>query len=303
MSSKYRLCLALSLLALGGCASPEGNKASAPSSASSSASTGGEDASVSPVRIAYGPDAHQFGELRVPPGPGPHPVAVIIHGGCWLDQYGLDLMTDMSEVFKGAGIATWNIEYRRIGDTGGGYPNTLTDVGLAVDKLRELGPQHGLNLEKVITVGHSAGGHLAVWVAARPKLPATSALRGPNPLPIKAAVSLAGILDLAESVDLSVCNALATKLLGGAPAEVPERWAEASPSKLLPIGVRQVLIHGASDTIVPLVMSQHYLDAAKAAGEAQIELLSLTGGDHFDVIKPSSPKWPEVMAPIVALVE
>jgi len=300
MSSKVRLGLALSLVALGGCASPEGNKASTPAPSSSAVT---EDPTVAPVRIAYGPDSLQFGELRVPPGPGPHPVAVVIHGGCWLDQYGLDLMTDMSEVFKGAGIATWNIEYRRIGDTGGGYPNTLTDVGMAVDKVRELAPTHRLDLKRVVTVGHSAGGHLAVWVAARPKLPAGSALRGSDPLPISAAVSLAGILDLAESLDLKVCNGLAAKLLGGAPAEVPGRYAEASPSKLLPIGVRQVLIHGAADTIVPLAMSQHYLDAAKAAGDAGVELKAIAGGDHFDVIKPSSPKWPEVMAPIVALVE
>ncbi|UQA62849.1 alpha/beta hydrolase [Polyangium aurulentum] len=300
MSSKVRLGLALSLVALGGCASPEGNKSATPAPSSSAVT---EDPTVAPVRIAYGPESLQFGELRVPPGPGPHPVAVVIHGGCWLDQYGLDLMTDMSEVFKGAGIATWNIEYRRIGDTGGGYPNTLTDVGLAVDELRELAPKYRLDLKRVVTVGHSAGGHLAVWVAARPKLPAGSALRGSDPLPISAAVSLAGILDLAESLDLKVCNGLAAKLLGGAPSEVPGRYAEASPSKLLPIGVRQVLIHGAADTIVPLAMSQHYLDAAKAAGDGAVELKPIAGGDHFDVIKPSSPKWPEVMAPIVALLQ
>src|SRR5262245_51125921 len=124
------------------------------------------------VRIAYGGDPLQFGDLRLPSGPGPYPVAVVIHGGCWFNLFGLEQMDAMSDTLTAAGVATWNIAYRRIGDPGGGFPNTLTDVGRAVDTVRELAPTYHLDLGRVITVGHSAGGHLALWVAARHRLPA-----------------------------------------------------------------------------------------------------------------------------------
>jgi acetyl esterase/lipase len=252
-------------------------------------------------RVSYGADPRQFGDLRVPSGKGPHAVAVVIHGGCWLSQYGLDLMDGMSESLARAGLATWNIEYRRIGDPGGGYPNTLTDVGAAVDALRSLSPKHGLDLAKVMTVGHSAGGHLGVWAAARPKLSSKSPIRGADPLPIRAAVALAGVLDLSESIDLDVCGGLAAKLVGGTPAEVPERYAEASPRALLPIGVRQRMIHGTADLIVPFVMSEHYRAAAQAAGDV-VDLSPIQGGDHFDMIEPTSSKWKDVEAVILGAV-
>jgi len=227
---------------------------------------------------------------------------VVVHGGCWFNSYGLDLMDGASEALTAAGLATWNIEYRRIGDMGGGYPNTLTDVGLAVDALRTFAPKYNLDLSKVMTVGHSAGGHLGVWVAARSKLPKGNALRGADPLPIKAAIALAGILDLQESNDLGVCGGAAGQLLGGSSAEFPDRYAEASPNKLLPLGVRQVMVHGTADSIVPIVMSQHYETAAKAAGEAQVALASIEGADHFDVITPTSPKWKQVEAAILGVL-
>ncbi|MDI1483293.1 alpha/beta hydrolase [Polyangium sp. y55x31] len=291
-----RLGLVISLALLSGCAGPEAGKPPEPASSS----TGG-GAPVGPLRLSYGPDPSQFGDLRVPQGRGPHPVMVILHGGCWHKAYGKDQMDGMSESLTKVGFATWNVEYRRLGEPGGGYPATLTDVGLAVDKLRDLAPMHHLDTTKVFTVGHSAGGHLAVWVAARPRLAADNPLRGANPLPVAGAVSLAGVLDLAESVDLGVCGGAAAKLLGGSSTEVPARYAEASPRALLPIGVRQILVHGDADGIVPLVMSSHYLDAAKAAGEKDLTLRVVEGGDHFDVIEPSSTKWAEVSQAIVGI--
>jgi acetyl esterase/lipase len=287
------ICAAL----LFACAAPEGNAGPRPSPKT----TRGGDAGPRPKeRISYGSEPLQFGDLRVPSRAGPFPVAVVIHGGCWVNQYGLDLMDSMSESLRAAGVATWNIEYRRIGDTGGGYPNTMLDVGMAVDAVRELAPKYKLDLEKVVTVGHSAGGHLGVWVAARSKLSPQSALHGQDPLPIRAAVSLAGILDLKESISLGVCNGLAAKLVGGSPMEVPDRYAEVSPASLLPIGVRQVLIHGAADFIVSSSMSNHFLTAAKAAGEPDIKLVSIADADHFAMIEPSSSKWADVMAAILA---
>lgn len=289
-----------SLAFLAGCVGSESNKSTASSvTSSTSATSTGPDVVSSSLRIAYGSDPLQFGELRLPKGSGPFPVVVILHGGCWVNFYGLDLMHDMSEALTAEGFATWNVEYRRLGDAGAEYPNTFLDVGLAVDHVRKLANEYPLDLTKVTTVGHSAGGHLAVWVSARPKLDAKSPLHGTDPLPIRAAIALAGVLDLEESLNLGVCGGTAAKLLQGTPAEVPTRYAEASPRSLLPIGVEQVLVHGTSDTLVPFVMSEHYLTAAKTAGEGKISLVSVEGGDHFDVITPSSSKWPTVMKSIV----
>jgi acetyl esterase/lipase len=259
---------------------------------------------TTPSRIIYGDDSRfQFGDLRVPSGPGPHPVAVIIHGGCWLNLFGLDLMDGTSEALTAAGLATWNIEYRRLGDPGGGYPNTFTDVGLAIDTVRDLAPRCNLDLGNVMTVGHSAGGHLGVWAAARHRLQPENPLRGPDPLPLSGVVALAGIFDLAESRTSTACGKLAEQLLEGTPEEVPARYAETSPSALVPLGVRQVLIHGTDDPIVPLVVSQHYRQVARQAGDRHVQLKKIQHGDHFDVIDPSSPTWPQVLERIVALVQ
>lgn len=289
--------LGMSIGSLWGCVGAENNK---PTASNSTASTSGAEPSPQgPLRVAYGSDPLQFGDLRLPKGTGPHPVVIVLHGGCWVNAYGLDLMHDVSAALTAEGFVTWNVEYRRIGDPGSEYPNTLLDVGLAVDHVRNLAAEYPLDLSKVTTAGHSAGGHLAVWVAARQKLDPKNPLRGTNPLPIRAAVAVAGVLDLAESIDLGVCNGIATKLLKGNPSEVPAHYAEASPRALLPIGVRQRLVHGNADSLVPLVMSQHYMDAAVAAGEANVVLDVIEGADHFDVITPSSSKWPGVLKAIV----
>ncbi|MDC0744917.1 alpha/beta hydrolase family protein [Polyangium mundeleinium] len=294
--ARRRVGLVVSLVLLAGCAGPEASKPPEPA-----ASSGAGGPPTGPARLSYGPDPSQIGDLRLPNGEGPHPVMVILHGGCWSSGYGKDLMDGMSESLTKAGFATWNVEYRRLGHAGGGYPGTLTDVGLAVDALRELAPTHHLDTTKVYTVGHSAGGHLAVWVAARPRLAMENPLRGADPLPVAGVVALAGILDLAESVDLGVCGGAAAKLLGGSPSDVPARYAEASPRALLPLGVRQILVHGADDSIVPLVTSSHYQDAAKVAGEKNITLKVVEGGDHFDMIEPSSTKWADVSQAIVGV--
>lgn len=279
-----------------GCVSTESNK---PTSSTST----GEAGPFGPIRLAYGSDPLQFGDLRLPKGSGPFPIVVVLHGGCWINFYGLDLMQDMSDALTAQGLATWNVEYRRLGDPGSDYPNTLLDAAMAVDHVRKLAQEYPLNLAKVTTVGHSAGGQLAVWVAARPKLDAKNPLHGTNPLPIHAVVSLAGVLDLEESLNLGVCSGTAAKLMQGTPAEVPTRYAESSPRALLPIGVRLRLVHGNADTLVPLVMSQHYLEAAMKAGETNIALDVVDGADHFDIITPSSSKWSGVSKAIVELAQ
>ena len=240
--ARLGLSLALGVFSLYG--NPGGHEPAVPSAAAQGTDT-------TAIRIAYGPAPLQFGDLRIPSGPGPHPVAVVIHGGCWVNLFSLELMDAMSDTLTAAGVATWNIEYRRIDDPGGGYPHTLLDVGLAVDTVRALAPLYNLDLGRVITVGHSAGGHLGLWVAARHRLRPRHPLRGKNPLPLAAAVALAGIPNLTESLDLNVCRGFAAVLMGGTPDEVPKRYTVASPSALVPLGLRQVLIHGTADEVVP----------------------------------------------------
>lgn len=148
-------------------------------------------------RIAYGSDALQFGELWLPRGHGRHPVIVLIHGGCWrADLPGTELMDYMAADLRDRGYAVWNVEYRRIGHPGGGYPGTFQDIAAGLDHLRTIAPQHGLDLRRVAVSGHSAGGHLALWTAARDRLPAESSLHTADPLPVRGVVSLAGIADL-----------------------------------------------------------------------------------------------------------
>src|SRR6266516_7793120 len=128
------------------------------------------------VRLSYGPETLQFGELHLPTGSGPFPTVILIHGGFWRNPYGYTLMTSLAEDLAARGIAVWNIDYRRIGDIGGGWPNTFLDVAKATDFLRSLAPTYALDINRVVTVGHSAGGHLALWLAARPHIPRDSIL-------------------------------------------------------------------------------------------------------------------------------
>jgi acetyl esterase/lipase len=302
----YPLGLSLSLGVLSICGHLGGNGFAVPAAATQDTIT-----ISNPERISYGHEDEcedecenlQFGDLRLPSGPGLYPVAVVIHGGCWSNLFGLDLMDDMSDALTEAGIATWNIEYRRTGDPGGGYPNTLIDVGMAVDKLRDLAPIKNLNLDRVITVGHSAGGHLGVWVGARLLLPVGHPLRGPDPLPLHASVALAGIMNLAEYLNINDCGKFVDDFMGGTPAEVPERYALASPSELLPIGLDTTLVQGTLDDIVPPELAEHYRADAKDTGDHHVNLKKIHDANHFDVITPTSPAWPKVQKAILKALD
>ena len=190
-------------------------------------------------RIAYGHDSQQFGELRLPQSPGPHPVAVVIHGGCWKARHG-DLIADLANTaplasaLADTGLATWNIEYRRTDSPGGGWPGTFQDVADAVDHLRVLARTNPLDVRRVVIVGHSAGGHLGTWAAARHRLPPQSDLHARNPLRVAGVVNLAGPADLEAflpQVETSCGEPVFRKLLGGLPAEVPERYRHGSPAR------------------------------------------------------------------------
>lgn len=247
-------------------------------------------------RIAYGPAPRQFGEMRLPLGSGPHSVVVVLHGGCWLNAYDHAYITRLSErLTRELRVATWTLAYRRLGDPGGGWPGTLLDASSGVDHLRVLARTVPLDLTRVVSLGHSAGGQLALWLAARPRLPAGSALHRPDPLPIHGVVGLAAITDL-QRYRLGPpgsCNSAVDELLGGGPTRRAERYTQSSPRSLLPLGVPQWLVQGDQDFIVPVAGVRAYVEAANAAGDsAQISVEPRAG--HFDPVTPDSTSWPAV---------
>ena len=175
------------------------------------------------ARLPYAEHELAFGDLRLPEGDGPHPVVIVIHGGCWLAAYDLGHISSLAAAITAEGFATWSIEYRRIGDEGGGWPGTFVDVAAAADHLGVLGGDYPLDLDRVVVVGHSAGGHLALWLAARHKLAADDPLRGSAALPVDGVLSLAGITDLASYASPTGCGASVPGLLGGDPQDHADR--------------------------------------------------------------------------------
>jgi acetyl esterase/lipase len=245
-----------------------------------------------PERHPYGPARSQFGELFVPEGAGPWPVAVVLHGGFWRAQYGRKLMHPVCADLVRHGWAAWNVEYRRLGRlSGGGYPRTLDDVAAAVDHLSTL-PAHAggrspfaFDLGRVVAIGHSAGGHLAAWLATR---------RDAR-VPVTGVVAQAGVVDLRLASELGLSRRVVHRLLGGTPDAVPERYAAASPAARLPLGVPALLTHGGRDDIVPPVMSERFAAAARAAGDS-VDLVLGPDGDHFCHLDPASDLWRAVTA-------
>jgi acetyl esterase/lipase len=251
-------------------------------------------------RLAYGPGALHFGDLRLPAGTGPHPVLIAIHGGFWRNSYSMEYMGHLCAALADRGAATWNVEYRRVGDEGGAWPGTLLDVAQAADHLQQLAPSYNLDLRRVVALGHSAGGHLALWLAARPRIALSSPLYSPAPLPLNAAVSLAGVIDLSRAWELNLSDGAVLELLGSTPTEQPERYAAAAPQALLPLGARQLIVHGSDDESVPLALSQSYYEAAHAAGD-DARMLILPGAGHFEPVDPRSREWPLVAEAVIEL--
>lgn len=258
------------------------------------------------LRIAYGRDPLQFGELWLPRGEGPHPVVVLIHGGCWrADLPGLELMDYAAADLRAAGKAVWNIEYRRIGHAGGGYPGTFLDVAKGLDHLKALAVPHHLDLDRVVVSGHSAGGHLAIWALGRPRLATTSPLHAAKPLKLRGAVALAGIIDLeayrADGPD--ACGGPGTiDALVGFPARAGDVYADTSPPRLLPIGARQVIVSGDLDPIVPSHFGRAYGAAAAKAGDPTT-VIDLPASGHFELIDPTAAAWPPIRAEFDALLD
>ncbi len=253
------------------------------------------------ARIPYGSDALQFGELRLPPGAGPHPVAIVLHGGCWRARYDIGHTRSFSDALRRAGLAVWSLEYRRVGNDGGGWPGTFLDVAWGADHLRKLAASHALDLARVVAVGHSAGGHLALWLAARLDLDGRSEIRGSsNPLPLQGVVSLAGVTDLERAFREGVCDAMAAELVGGLPEDVPSRYREGSPIERLPLKVRQRLVTGSLDNVVPPAFGDDYAAKARLKGDDAAHTL-VEGAGHFEVIAPSTEAFRVVVEAIRSL--
>jgi acetyl esterase/lipase len=248
-------------------------------------------------KVPYGSDARQFAELRVPYEATPRavPVVVLIHGGYWMSSFDLTAMAPLAQNLNLHGYATWNIEYRRVGEPGGGWTGTLADVANAVDLLPTLAPDRNLDLNRLTLLGHSAGSQLAFWAGSREGLPSAMPGAAPKVKP-KALVSLSGVLDLAlaSSDGNPVLAKAVVDYLGGTPAQYPDRYQLASPVALLPTGVPSLLVHGGVDATVPVEQSRSYAAAAAAAGD-HTDLVELAGADHFDVIRVDKGWWEEVV--------
>jgi acetyl esterase/lipase len=239
-------------------------------------------------RIIYGNDPLQFGELRLPAGDGPHPVAIVIHGGFWRAAYNLDHISHLCIALNESGIATWSLEYRRIGDPGGGYPGTFDDVESGTERIQTAGPGK-LDLGRTVVIGHSAGAQLALWVGSR------------HVVRLRGIVSLAGVSDLRLAYELKLSNSVVADLLGGSPEQIPDRYCRFSPVELLPLGIPQRLIHGTLDANVPFEMSTAYVAAAKARGD-DVELIPLEGAGHFELIDPRTKEFKTVRRTIEDLL-
>lgn len=248
-------------------------------------------------RISYGEEPSQFGILRVPNREKSSPIIVTIHGGFWQEKYDLEENTPLDEDLTLRGFATWNIEYRRVGEEGGGWPGTFNDVIDAVNHLKLLADNFKLDLSRIIILGHSAGGQLALWLAAQNKNHHIAEIDNMIQLSIRGVISLAGVNDLnkmweihKERGDFSPVS----NFLDGSPSEVSDRYKFASPIELLPLKMKQIIIHGADDRHVPAILSADYYHKALEKDE-DVHLTILPDVDHFQIIDPLSISWKSVI--------
>jgi acetyl esterase/lipase len=247
------------------------------------------------ARIAYGAEPAQVVDLFLPKGKGAHPVVVLIHGGCYLAQYqGLPQTSGMAADLARRGYAVWNIEYRKLGEAGAGYPGTFLDVADAVDRIRVDAPKYGLDPRRVVALGHSAGGHLALWAASRAKLPKTSPLWRRDALKISTVISLGGIGDLEGQGDVfaGACGPEPIPKIIGL-ADRQGAYADTSPAELLPSGARVLMISGELDHVMPPATGRAYAERVRKAGDSA-EAVAIPGATHYDVVIPTTAAWKQV---------
>lgn len=255
-------------------------------------------------RIPYGPDASQFGDLWLPAAHGraPSPVVVFFHGGWWKSEYDLGYAGYLCDALRREGIAAWSVEYRRVGSTGGGWPTTFQDAAAGFDHIVTLAKTYPLDLSRVITVGHSAGGHLAFWIAGRHHIAEDQALFPPMPpVGLRGMVALAGAVDLRLTIDLSGYLTFAHdrqevyRLMGGRPEDQPDRYRAGNPGDLLPFQPPQILIQGTDDAQISPDLPGRWAANSRRSG-SHAEVIMVPGADHFDVVDPRRQAWNVVLA-------
>jgi acetyl esterase/lipase len=236
------------------------------------------------LRVAYGRDENQFIDLRLPKAKGQHPLTINIHGGFWRARYDLLHAGHLCAALKAKGIATANVEYRRVGNPGGGWPGTFEDIRAAHRFLMQNAAQYELDAKRVVVIGHSAGGQLALCLAA-------------HETEVRRVISLAGVVDVLEAYRLHLSNDAVVEFLGGKPEGVADHYREANPMGLA-IGARQWPVHGTADAIVPFSFSKDYVTAKQKAKE-DVRLVEIRGAGHFDLIDPRSEAWKRVESAVV----
>ena len=243
------------------------------------------------ARVKYGGDENQFIDLRMPKGKGPYGLAIGIHGGFWRAKYDLEYFGHLCAALTANGIATANVEYRRVGNAGGGWPGTFSDVRAAYQLLTQRSAanvrQYEFDTRRVVAMGHSAGGQLGLCLAAREA-------------GVKAVISLAGVVDLQRAYTLHLSNDAVVEFLGGTPAEVGDHYREADPMKLT-IGACQWLVHGTEDDIVPPAFSRDYVSVKQKAKE-DARLVEIAGAGHFEIVDPRSAAWRDVERAVMEAV-
>lgn len=239
------------------------------------------------ARLRYGEDQFQFGDLRAPQGRGPFPAAMFVHGGFWRARYDLQHAGFLCAALTKSGFVSWNIEYRRVGNPGGAWPGSFEDVTAAYQFLRQLQVKYPIDTKRILVIGHSAGGQLALALAAHHNS-------------MRAAVSLAGVIDLRRAWELHLSHDAVAEFLGGPPDRVSEHYHEASPTEL-EIRCRQLIVHGALDDTVPIQMSREYVRQKKGKGE-DISFLEFTNSGHYELIDPQSPAWVKIRDALATLI-
>ncbi|MBI5280119.1 MAG: prolyl oligopeptidase family serine peptidase [Candidatus Solibacter usitatus] len=240
-------------------------------------------------RVQYGADPNQFGELRLPRSQGPFPAVMVIHGGFWRAATDLRHMGHLCVALTVDGIATFNVEYRRLGNAGGGWPGTLDDIRAAAAFLGARAARYNIDPKRIVAAGHSAGGQLALWLAAE------------KALPLRGVVSLAGIADLRRAHELNLGGGAVAELLGGGPDKAASRFKLASPLERLPLKIPVRLVHGINDSVVPLEIAKRFEAAARAARD-DARLTPLPGTGHFELIDPLAAQFRMVNAAIRGLL-
>ena len=240
------------------------------------------------VRLAYGSDPSQFGDLRLPKSKGAFPVVMNIHGGFWRAKYDLAHAGHLCAALTAKSLATWNLEFRRVGNEGGGWPGTFEDIGKGYRFLPQIAKRYNLDVARTLVMGHSAGGQLAVCFAAHEHT-------------VKKVVALAGVVDLQAAWEQHLSNDAVVEFLGGKPKDVPDHYRDADPMQLAIPQATQWLIHGLADDIVPPTFSRSYVQEKQQKKE-DAHLLEISQAGHFELIDPRSEAWGKVEQTILHLL-